>query len=285
MCLGFVFSWPVGWHVLCSGGLLCTDYSVQGLHFRVGTSIPVCIYLILFIQVANIEIASSTCGCLVSRRCPSQWMSYGAGHEKSFNRTTLSCQTSICDWVPSKFFQKALASWEYGVKNQVYLQQNESCYQWTLLWCRQLMRVARCVFSCQPFPERGVGGHKQPDLHSNSLVESDLPSNRLPQTNSNNSENWCFGRRKLYNLDCWWTASFLCTVHFRDDYIILDLSPQVSENGTSSSIHWNTNRAPSCQQIRPIALLAADAENAADAVQARHMIDLDESCSEVENMS
>jgi len=78
---------------------------------------------------------------------------------------------------------------------------------------------------------------------------------------------------------------FLCTVHVRDDYIILDLSPHVSENGTSSSIPWNTNRAPSSQQIRPIALLAADAENAADAVQARHMIDLDESCREVENMS
>ena len=42
---------------------------------------------------------------------------------------------------------------------------------------------------------------------------------------------------------------------------------------------------PSCQQICPIALLAADAENAADAVQARHMIELDESRREVDNMS
>lgn len=63
-----------------------------------------------FPYIFDIEIAFSTCGCLVSRRCPSQWMSYGAGHEKSFNRTTLSCQTNL---FVTEFLQnekKALAS-------------------------------------------------------------------------------------------------------------------------------------------------------------------------------
>ena len=63
-----------------------------------------------FPYIFNIEIAFSTCGCLVSRRCPSQWMSYGAGHEKSFNRTTPSCQTNL---FVTEFLQnekKALAS-------------------------------------------------------------------------------------------------------------------------------------------------------------------------------
>lgn len=161
-----------------------------------------------FPYIFNIEIAFSTCGCLVSRRCPSQWMSYGAGHEKSFNRTTLSCQTNL---FVTEFLQnekKALASWECGGENQVYLQQNESCYQWTLLWCRQLMRVARCVFSCQPFPEPAMGDTSNqvsiPILRSN-LIYLQIDSLKLT---AKTSENWCFGGRKLYNLDCWWTASF-----------------------------------------------------------------------------
>ena len=41
-------------------------------------------------------------------------------------------------------------------------------------------------FFLPAFSGAGNGGHKQPGLHSDSKVESDLPSNRLPQTNSKN---------------------------------------------------------------------------------------------------
>ena len=61
-----------------------------------------------FPYIFNIEIAFCTCGSLVSRRCPSQWMSYGAGHEKELQQdNTFMSNESICDWIPSKLKEGA----------------------------------------------------------------------------------------------------------------------------------------------------------------------------------